>query len=120
MSPFSVCVLIQLLSHIQLFCNPLDCPLESSVYGIFQARILEWVAIFYSRGSSRPRDQTHISYLQAWQVDSPPLCPLGRSTFPKFGYKKKERKKKKKPQTLIVCLKEKILRLKKHNLAFRG
>ena len=30
----------------------------SSVHGIFQARILEWVAIYYSRGSSRPRDQT--------------------------------------------------------------
>ena len=33
----------------------------SSVHGIFQARILEWLAIFSSRGSSRPRDQTHIS-----------------------------------------------------------
>ena len=31
-----------------------------SVYGIFQARILEWVAIFFSRGSSQPRDQTHV------------------------------------------------------------
>jgi len=36
-------------------------PPGSSVHGIFQARILEWVAISYSRGSSRPRDQTHIS-----------------------------------------------------------
>ena len=33
-------------------------PPDSSVYGIFQARILEWVAISYSRGSSWPRDQT--------------------------------------------------------------
>ena len=33
----------------------------SSVHGIFQSRILEWVAISYSRGSSQPRDQTHIS-----------------------------------------------------------
>ena len=43
-------------------CNPMDCNLlSSSVHGIFQARILEWVAISYSRGSSRTRDWTHIS-----------------------------------------------------------
>ena len=35
----------------------------SSVQGILQARILEWVAISSSRGSSRPRDQTHVSYI---------------------------------------------------------
>jgi len=38
-------------------CNPPD----SSVHGIFQARILEWVAISFSRGSSQPRDQACIS-----------------------------------------------------------
>ena len=44
-------------------CNPMDCSLPgSSVHGILQARILEWVAIS-SRGSSRPRDQTYISCL---------------------------------------------------------
>ena len=38
-------------------CNPMDCSLtDSSVHGIFQARILEWVAISYSSGPSRPRD----------------------------------------------------------------
>ena len=38
-------------------CDPLDCsPRGSSVHGIFQARILEWVAISFSRGSSQPRD----------------------------------------------------------------
>ena len=43
-------------------CNPMDySPPGSSVHRIFQARILEWVAIFYSRGSSWPRDWTHIS-----------------------------------------------------------
>ena len=42
--------------------DPLDCsPPGSSVYGIFQARILEWVAISFSRGSSRPRNQTWVS-----------------------------------------------------------
>ena len=45
-------------------CNPLDCSLPgSSVHGIFQARILEWVAISFSRGYSQPRDQTCISCL---------------------------------------------------------
>ena len=40
----------------------MDCsPRGSSVYGISQARILEWVAISYSRGSSRPRNRTHVS-----------------------------------------------------------
>ena len=43
-------------------CNPRDCsPPGSSVHGIFQARILEWVAVSYSRGSSQPRDQTCVS-----------------------------------------------------------
>ena len=43
-------------------CDPVDCSLPgSSVHGILQARILEWVAISFSRGSSRPRDQTQMS-----------------------------------------------------------
>ena len=38
-------------------CNPMDCSSpDSSVYGISQARILEWVTIPFSRGSPRPRD----------------------------------------------------------------
>ena len=44
------------------FCDPTDCCSPgSSVHGIFQARILEWVAISYSRGSSPPRDWTQVS-----------------------------------------------------------
>ena len=40
----------------------MDCsPPGSSVHGIFQARILEWVAIYFSRGSSQPRDWTWVS-----------------------------------------------------------
>ena len=43
-------------------CDPMDCsPPGSSIHGNFQARILEWVAISFSRGYSPPRDQTHIS-----------------------------------------------------------
>ena len=45
-------------------CDSMDCsPPGSSDHGIFQVRIIEWVAIFSSRGSSRPRDQTCISCL---------------------------------------------------------
>ena len=43
-------------------CDPMDCsPQGSSVHGIFQVRMLEWVVISYSRGSSRPRDRTRVS-----------------------------------------------------------
>jgi len=41
----------------------------SSIYGIFQARILEQVAIFSSRGSSRIRGQTHVSCIGRWILD---------------------------------------------------
>ena len=45
-----------------ILCYPMDCsPPGSSVHGILQARVLEWVAISFSRGSSRPRDWTHVS-----------------------------------------------------------
>ena len=50
------------LSHVQLFCDPMDySPPGSSVHGVLKARILEWVAISFSRGSTRPRDQTQVS-----------------------------------------------------------
>ena len=45
-------------------CDPVVCsPPGSSVHGILQARILEWVAMSFSRVSSWPRDQTHVSYI---------------------------------------------------------
>ena len=44
-------------------CDTMDCSLPgSSVHGIFQARVLEWVAISFSRGSSWPRDCTWVSH----------------------------------------------------------
>ena len=44
--------------------DPMDCSLPCfSVHGIFQARILEWVAISFSRGSSTPRDRNWVSYI---------------------------------------------------------
>ena len=53
-------------------CEPMDCsPPGSSVHGISQARILEWVAISFSRASFRPRGWTRISYVYLhWQVGS--------------------------------------------------
>ena len=43
-------------------CNPMGCSLPgSSVHGIFQARVLAWVAISFFRGSSQPRDRTWVS-----------------------------------------------------------
>ena len=43
-------------------CDPLDCsPPGSSLHGILQTRILEWIAISFSRGSSWPRDRTRVS-----------------------------------------------------------
>ena len=42
-------------------CDPMDCSLPGSIHEIFQARILEWVAISFSRRSSRPRDRTWVS-----------------------------------------------------------
>ena len=59
--------------------DPMDCsPPGSSVHGISQARTLEQVAISFSRGSSQPRDRTHVLLrLLHWQVDSLPLSHLG-------------------------------------------
>ena len=58
-----VCVRARAPTRLTL-CGPTDCGLPgSSVHGISQARILEWVAIPFSRGSSRPRDQTWVSYI---------------------------------------------------------
>ena len=58
----SLCMRAKLLQLCPTICDPVDySPPGSSVHGIFQARILEWVAISFSRRSSRPRDQTQIS-----------------------------------------------------------
>ena len=65
------------------FCDPTDCSLPgSSVHGISQARILEWVAISFSRGSSCPRDQIQVSCIAADSSTSePPGKPHMYSTI---------------------------------------
>ena len=60
------CPTLCMLSHFWL-CDPMDwSPPGSSVQENLQARILEWVAIAFSRGSSRPRDGTHVSCTGRW------------------------------------------------------
>ena len=75
---WKICVRCMLM-NVQLcltLCDPMDCsPPGSPVHGIFQARILEWIAISSSRGSSWPRDQTCVSCLLHWQANSLPQSP---------------------------------------------
>ena len=50
-----------------ILCDPMVCsPPRSSVHGFFQARILEWVTIPFSRGASRPRDPARVSCIGRW------------------------------------------------------
>ena len=59
---FCVCMYTQLLQSCPTLCNSTDCsPPGFSLHGILQARILVWVAMSSSRGSSQSRDQTCIS-----------------------------------------------------------
>ena len=59
-----LCMHAKLLQSCPTLCDPMDCsPPGSSVHEIVQARILEWVAIPSSRGSSQSRDQIHVSYV---------------------------------------------------------
>ena len=59
-----VCMLSRFSQLVKL-CDPIDCgPLGSSVHGILQARMLEWIAMPSPRGSSRARDhRTSVSYV---------------------------------------------------------
>ena len=71
-----VCVCLAAQSCLTI-CDPIDCSLPgSSVHGILQARILKWVAIPFSKGSSQARDRTQVSCTEA---DSLPTEPPERS-----------------------------------------
>ena len=57
-----VCVCVLIAQLCLTLCDPMDCsPPGSSICRILQARILEWIAIPFSKRSSWPRDQTHVS-----------------------------------------------------------
>ena len=79
-----VCVHVKLLQSCLTFCDHMSCSSPgSSVHGIIQARILEWFAISSSRGPSKPRDWTQVSYVSCisrqilyhWATkDAPLIC----------------------------------------------
>ena len=69
----NVCMHPKLLQSFPTLWDPINCiPPGSSVPGIFQAWILEWLAIPFSRGSSKTRDWTHISYISCttWEAQT--------------------------------------------------
>ena len=82
----SVCVCVCVCMHVHMLAyscptlyNPVDCiPPGSSVYEIFQARVLEWAVISYSRESSKPGNKSSSLVSPALQADSLPLAPPGR------------------------------------------
>ena len=75
------CMHAKLLQLCLTVCDPMDYSLPgSSVHGILQARILDWVAMPCSRESSRPRDRTHISYVSC--IGRRILCHYGRLESP--------------------------------------
>ena len=95
--------------------NPMDCsPPGSSVHGILQARILEWAAISFSRGSSWPRNQTHVfciaggfftvwarKYVNQMTVREVKGCFPEKWHWTKFWTKKKQNKIKIKTNDLL-------------------
>ena len=78
---FSVSVLVAQLCPTH--CDPMGWGLPgSSIHGIFQARILEWLAIPFSRGSSWPRDRTPVSHIVGRHFT------IWATMFPLYSYKK--------------------------------
>ena len=77
-SMFDVPVKVKVAQLCPALCDPMDCSLRvSSVHGIIPTRILEWVAVSFSRGSSQPRDVVQSPSLQ---VDSLPAELPGKPT----------------------------------------
>ena len=75
--PKNVCVSMLVAQSCLTLCNPMDCSLPvSSVHGILQARILEWVAIPFSRESSWTMDQIRV--FPALETASLPSQPAGK------------------------------------------
>ena len=71
--------------------QPQDCNLPgSSVHGILQAKILEWVAISSSGGSSRPRDQTQVREASKYMHIQEKYLPVLQAIITKFGFHFKE------------------------------
>ena len=72
-----MCVKVLVTRSCPTLCDTMDCsPPGSSVHGILQARILEWVAIFFSRGSSRPRNWTWVSLVAGRKFNHFDCCMI--------------------------------------------
>ena len=84
-----VCVLVA--QSCLTLCNPMDCrPPGFSVHGILQARILQWVATPFSRGSSWPRDWTEVSgiagrFFTIWATWEAPIKGGAEAKIPVFS-----------------------------------
>ena len=86
---------IPLKAEVTQSCLTLCDPMDYTVHGILQARILEWVAFPFSRGSSQPRDQTQVSHLQEDSLPAEPprkpkntgvgSCSVLQRVFPTQG-----------------------------------
>ena len=90
-STFSVCVCVcaRVSQSCPTLCDPMDCsPPHSSIQGILQARILEWVAIPFSKGSSQPRDRTWVSCIAGrfFTVWAPREAHTSNTAFQKVSY----------------------------------
>ena len=80
-----VCVRVYTQS-CRTLCEPMDCRQPgSSVHGISQARILVWISISFSRGSSQPGMEPTSLTFPAWHVDSLPLAPPGKQVITAYG-----------------------------------
>ena len=67
------CGKVEAAQSCLILCSPMDCsPPGSSVHGISQARIQEWVAISFSRGPSRPRYWTQVFSIAGWFFTAEP------------------------------------------------
>ena len=85
---FMLCAVLCLVTQLcPTLCDSTDCsPPGSSVHGISQARILEWVAIPFSRGSLRPMDGTQISHIAGelfttWVIGNPKKTGVSSLSF---------------------------------------
>ena len=67
----------EIYSKVAQLCLTLCDPMDDTVHGLLQARILEWVAFPFSRGSSQPRDGTQVSRI----ADHLPAEPQGKPTL---------------------------------------
>ena len=80
----SSCLVVQLCLTL---CYPLNCSLPgSSVHGISQLRILEWVAIFFSKWSSQSRDQTCISWFSSIAGRFLTCWAIGKAHWEEYVY----------------------------------